>query len=85
MDVIEVIKAMLRGSGKSARQLSRDLGRSPNYRGSTIANNADVGTSNLAKMAEAMGYTVTVSGHDDVFVIDPRGCSDADDNQGAAD
>lgn len=56
MDILDCIKRMIEGSGKSARQVSRDLGRSPNYLGATFANGSDVGASNAARIARLLGW-----------------------------
>lgn len=85
MDVLDVIKAMMKGSGTSAAALSRALGKSRTYIGTTMFKGSDVGSGNLAKMAELMDYQVKVVGRGEEFEVTPRGDGDADEDQGPAD
>ena len=85
MDILDCIKKMIETSGKSARQVSRDLGRSPNYLGATFANGSDVGASNAARIARLLGWRLVFVRDDgdsrDELEVTPR----ADSNQGTAD
>ena len=56
MNVMDCIRKMIDGSGKSARQVSRELGRSPNYLSATFSGNSDVGASNVARIAKILGW-----------------------------
>lgn len=85
MDIVDCIKRMTEGSGKSARQVSRDLGRSPNYLGATFANGSDVGASNAARIARMLGWRLVFvrerDGKREEMEVDPR----ADSDKGPAD
>ncbi len=85
MDILDCIKQMIEASGKSARQVSRDLGRSPNYLGATFANGSDVGASNAARIARLLGWRMVFVRDDgdarEELEVTPR----ADSNQGSAD
>lgn len=85
MDILDCIKQMIEASGKSARQVSRDLGRSPNYLGATFANGSDVGASNAARIARLLGWRLAFVRDDgdsrDELEVTPRD----DSNQGTAD
>lgn len=60
MDVLDCIRKMIEGSGKSARQVSRELGRSPNYLSATFSGHSDVGASNVAKVARILGWRLVL-------------------------
>ena len=81
MDILECIKHMVDESGISARQVSRDLGRSPNYLGATFANGSDVGASNAAKIAKVLGWKMVFKKGNEELEVTPR----ADSDQGATD
>lgn len=85
MDILDCIKQMIEVSGKSARQVSRDLGRSPNYLGATFANGSDVGASNAARIARLLGWRLAFVRDDgdarEELEVTPR----ADSDQGSAD
>ena len=85
MDIVDCIKRMIDGSGRSARQVSRDLGRSPNYISATYANNSDVGASNSARIARMLGWRLVFvreeDGKREELEVDPR----ADSDKGTAD
>lgn len=81
MDILDCIKQMIEASGKSARQVSRDLGRSPNYLGATFANGSDVGASNVARIARLLGWRLVLVRDSDEMEVTPRDNSD----QGSAD
>lgn len=82
---MDCIKQMIEASGKSARQVSHDLGRSPNYLGATFANGSDVGASNAARIARLLGWRMVFVRDDgdarEELEVTPR----ADNNQGSAD
>ena len=85
MDIIDCIKRMVEGSGKSARQVSRDLGRASTYLGTTITHKADVGASNVARIANLLGWRLVLvrdkDGKCEEMEVSPR----ADSDQGTAD
>lgn len=81
MDILDCIRQMIEASGKSARQVSRDLGRSPNYLGATFANGSDVGASNAARIARLLGWRLVLVCDSDEMEVTPRDNSD----QGSAD
>lgn len=76
MDIIDCIKRMIEDSGKSARQVSRDLGRTPTYLGTTITHKADVGASNVARIAKLLGWRLVLvrdtNGRREEMEVSPR-------------
>lgn len=62
---------MIEQSGLSARKVSTEIGRHPNYLGATLAKGSDVGIANVARIAEKTGYEVILKGHDEEIKIDP--------------
>lgn len=81
MDILDCIKAMVAGSGKSARQVSRELGRSDNYLGATYSNNADMTASNAARIANHLGWSLVFRRGDEEIEVTPR----ADRDKGPTD
>ena len=85
MDILDCIKQMVEASGRSARQVSRDLGQSPAYLSATFANGSDVGASNVARIAHLLGWHLMIvrgDGEDrKEMEVTPR----ADSDQGPAD
>ena len=85
MDILDCIRQMIGSSGKSARQVSRELGRFPNYLGATFANGSDVGSSNVACIAHLLGWRLVLvrgdGGDREEMEVAPR----ADSDKGATD
>ena len=81
MDIIECAKRMIASSGKSARQVSRDLGKSPNYMAATFANRSDMSASNVARVAKLLGWRLVFRKDDIEMEVTPR----ADSDQGPTD
>lgn len=76
MDILECIKAMLDSSDKSARQVSRELGRSATYLSATFASGSDVGCSNAAKIASRLGWKLVFRKGETELEVTPRADSD---------
>lgn len=76
MDILECIKSMIEQSDKSARQVSRELGRSATYLGATFANGSDVGASNAAKIAKVLGWKMVFKKGNEELEVTPRANSD---------
>lgn len=76
MDILECIKAMIGQSDKSARQVSRELGRSATYLSATFASGSDVGSSNAAKIANILGWKLVFVRDGDELEVTPRSDSD---------
>jgi hypothetical protein len=85
MDILDCIKKMIEASGKSARQVSRDLGRSPTYLGTTFANGSDVGASNAARIARLLGWRLAFVRDDGDSREELEVTQRADSDQGTAD
>lgn len=71
MNVLGAIKKMIANSGKSARAVSVEMGKSPNYMGATLAKVSDIGAANVARVAKACGYELILKGHGEEIPIDP--------------
>jgi hypothetical protein len=85
MDILDCIRKMIEASGKSARQVSRDLGRSPNYLGATFAHGSDVGASNAARIARLLGWRLAFVRDDGDYREELEVTPRANSNQGTAD
>jgi hypothetical protein len=72
MDVLDALKHAMDESGTGGRELSRKLGKSESYVGVTIAKGSDVQASNLAKMANLMGWQLMLRKGDAEIEISPR-------------
>lgn len=63
MDLYGVLRKMVSGSGKSHRELARDLMRGDAYVSVTltkVCSGKDIGVSKLVSIADACGYDVAV-------------------------
>ena len=58
MDASELIEKMVAESGKSARGISREIGRSSTFVGTTIAKGSDIRLGTLAAIARAAGWKI---------------------------
>lgn len=58
MDSCGLVRRMVAGSGKSARQVSRDMGQSESYLSATLARGSSLSADNLARAARACGYRI---------------------------
>lgn len=63
MDSNDVIEMMIERSGATKRELSRAMGRSDNYVATTLAKSKSHSFELVCEIADALGYTVEVSGH----------------------
>ena len=72
MDVLDAIGKMCEIEDVSARELSRRIGKSPNYIGVTVSKGSEVGASNLAGMARALGWQLVLRKGDVSVEISPR-------------
>lgn len=70
MDVNSGIRKMMEASGTSARELSRRIGRSPNYVSTTLCVNGDHKAELLIEMASAMGYKLVLEGPGERIQLD---------------
>ena len=61
MDVLSAITKMEEAESVNDSELSRRLGKSRNYMSVTRSKNSDIGASNLAKMANAMGWRLMLA------------------------
>lgn len=72
MDILDCIKHMIADSGQSARQVSQALDRSPNFLGTTFSKKSDVGASNVAKIANLLGWHLVLKKGDIEMEVTPR-------------
>ena len=63
MDSTEFLRHAVARSGKSARQVSRDIGRSGTFISTTLGKGSDLSLPTLAAVAEATGYTIYAEGN----------------------
>lgn len=63
MDSNDVIKMMMERSGATKRELSRAMGRSDNYVATTLMKSKSHSFELVREVADALGYTIEVSGH----------------------
>ena len=67
--VSELARFMVKSSGKTAAQVSRELGKSSGYLAVVFAENRTIGTDIFLSIANACGYTVTLSGNGQRFDV----------------
>ena len=72
MDVLDAVKRVCEMEGVSGRGLSLMMGRSGNYMSATMAKGSDIGASNLARMANAMGWRLVLRKGDVEVEVSPR-------------
>lgn len=65
----KLIRVMVDLAGKTARQVSREIGRSDSYITSVIYNSAPPNTELLVEIARACGFELTLTGHGHTFEI----------------
>lgn len=81
MDITGCIRRMVASSGKSAREVSRVMGRAPTWIATAISRKTDISASRLASVARACGWRLVLKHGKDVMEVDPR----ADGDKGPAD
>lgn len=72
MDVLDAIKTMISESGMSMRKISSELGRAQTYLATTIGKNSDMGASNVARIANYLGWRLVLKKGDVELEISPR-------------
>ena len=60
MNANDAMRAMIESSGKSGRQVAREIGRSESFVSSTLAQGVCPRTDTLARVAEACGYKIVI-------------------------
>lgn len=63
MDSTEFLRHAVAMSGKSARQVSRDIGRADTFVSSTLGKGSDLGLKTLTAVADATGYKLYAEGN----------------------
>ena len=58
MNANDAMRAMIEASGKSGRQVAREIGRSESFVSSTLAQGVCPRADTLARVAEACGYKI---------------------------
>lgn len=76
MDVIECVKYMTADSGQSVRRVSQLLDRSPNFLGTTFSKRSDIGSSNVARIANLLGWRLVLKKGDVEVEVAPRADGD---------
>ena len=72
MDANEVIRRMLRMSGKSNRQVSREIGKAESFVSASLSQGVRPRIDTFAHIAEACGYEVLVRSREDVILLTPQ-------------
>jgi IS30 family transposase len=72
MDPTEALKRMVALSGKSNREISRDLGRAESFVSATLARGARPRIDTYARMAEVCGYELVLRSKEDVISLTPQ-------------
>lgn len=62
---------MIKQSGKSARTVSKDIGRSPTFLSASLAQGNGVSVNTLILVANEAGYELVLKGHGEEIPIDP--------------
>ncbi|MBR3224385.1 MAG: helix-turn-helix domain-containing protein [Atopobiaceae bacterium] len=60
MNANDAMRAMIEASGKSGRQVAREIGRSESFVSSTLAQGVCPRVDTLARVAEACGYEIVI-------------------------
>ena len=60
MNANDAMRAMIEASGKSGRQVAREIGRSESFVSSTLAQGVCSRADTLARVAEACGYEIVI-------------------------
>ncbi len=68
--VIGAINSMIRGSGKSRRQVSMEMGRTETYLNTIVRNKRRPRVDVLVEIADACGYELQLVGNGETIVID---------------
>ena len=72
MDGITALRRMVKHSGLSGRQVSKDMGKSVNYISSALGQGSDPTAGTLADVAAVCGYTLQLVGHGETLTLDGR-------------
>ena len=76
MKSLDALRRMMEGTGIGKVALSRAMGRTKGYIGSTLYNGGDLKVGTLAEAASAMGYELVLEGHGERISLDgPRSAS----------
>jgi hypothetical protein len=70
--VIGAINSMIRGSGKSRRQVSMDMKRNEGYLTATVQKKSRIRVDVLVEIANACGYELQLVGNGETIVIDNK-------------
>lgn len=71
LDIDELVRHIVKKSGKTPAQLSREISRSKGYVGSLLSHGTVPGLSVLADIAEACGYGVALISDDEAITVLP--------------
>lgn len=72
MDAIEAIQYMIKDSGANMREVSRQLGNSPNFLATEIYKNVNISASYLAQIAQILGYRLILKKDGIEIEVKPR-------------
>lgn len=75
METRRAIRRIVHLSGKSQRQVSEDMGRSPNFVSAVLTQKRTPSTDLMAEIAEVCGYELQLvkKGGGEVIVLDGKG------------
>lgn len=65
VDATEAMRAIIEGSGKSGRQVAREIGRSDSFVSSSLAQGVCPRADTLARVARACGYELALVPRDE--------------------
>lgn len=72
MDALKALRRMVTMSGKSAMQVSRDMGVAEKYISMTLSRGSVPKLDTYADIAEACGYSVQLVSQNDVIIVDGK-------------
>jgi len=73
MDAKDTLRHVVSHSGKSAKQVSLEMGLSQNFVTNTIQRGSTPRLDTFARIAAACGYEVVIRGHDEEVVVTSEG------------
>lgn len=72
MDILDCVRYMIAESGLSTRKVSLALGRSASFLSTTLSKGSDIGASNVAKLANLLGWHLVLKKGDTEIEVTPR-------------
>lgn len=75
VDATEAMRAIIEGSGKSGRQVAREIGRSDSFVSSSLAQGVCPRADTLARVARACGYELALIPRSEAYRLAESGTS----------